>query len=240
MKAILRAPFFEVGVKNYLYGDDVLMLAKAADAAAKQYDVDVLMITPYTELRRVAEQTEHIIVMAPYMDDIRPGRGMADVLPEAILAAGAKGVVINHCERPMTLDAIYRTLKRADELELLTFVCANSIAEAKALAQLHPDIINPEPSDLIGSGKGNDLAFATMAIQAIKAVDSAIFVEQAAGIISGQQVYELIAAGAEAVGVASGVCTAADPQEMLKEMIRNVALARDERKIIIRNGQTFK
>lgn len=67
MKAKIRTPFFELGVKNYIYGDDVLALAKAADLAARKYDVDVLFISPYTEIRRVREQTERLIVLAPYM-----------------------------------------------------------------------------------------------------------------------------------------------------------------------------
>ena len=37
----IKAPFFEIGPKSYLYGDDVLELALAADAAAEKYDVDI-------------------------------------------------------------------------------------------------------------------------------------------------------------------------------------------------------
>jgi len=100
-KQKIRKPFFETGIKNYIYGDAVLEYAKVVDAAAAKYDIDVLFIAPYTEIRRVAENTENLIVIAPYMDTLRPGRGMADVLPEAIKTAGAKGVVVNHSERPM-------------------------------------------------------------------------------------------------------------------------------------------
>ena len=81
MKPTIRTPYFEIGVKNYLYGDDVLKLAQVADAAAEKYDIDVLFIVPCTELRRVVENTKHLIVLAPYMDTLRPGRGMADILP---------------------------------------------------------------------------------------------------------------------------------------------------------------
>ncbi len=118
MKKEIRVPFFEVGVKNYLYGDSVLDLAIAADKAAAKYDITVLFLSPYTEIRRVAERTKHLIVFASYMDTLYPGRGMADILPEAVKAAGAEGVVLNHCERPMTLSAIRETIKRANELEL--------------------------------------------------------------------------------------------------------------------------
>jgi len=155
VKPKIRTPYFEIGTKNYIYGDTVLEYAKAADAAAEKYDIDVLFIAPATELRRIAENTRHLIVLAPYMDTLRPGRGMADILPEGLKAAGAKGVVVNHCEKPMSLPAIKKTIDRAQELDFLVFACADTVEEAKAIAQLHPDIINPEPTELIGgSGSG--------------------------------------------------------------------------------------
>jgi triosephosphate isomerase len=64
--------------------------------------------------------------------------------------------------------------------------------------------------------------------QAVKAVFPDILVEQAAGVASGRQVYELILAGADGAGAASGICLAPDPQAMAEEMIASVRLARDE------------
>ena len=132
MKPVIRTPYFEIGTKNYIYGDKVLEYAKAADAAAEKYDIDVLFITPAVEIRRVVENTKHLIVLAPYMDTLRPGRGMADILPEGLKAAGAKGVVINHCEKPMSLPQMKATIDRARELDFLVFACADTIAEAVA------------------------------------------------------------------------------------------------------------
>jgi triosephosphate isomerase len=228
MKAKIRTPFFEIGIKNYIYGDKVLELALAAEAASKKYDIDLLFITPYTEIRRVTEHTERLIVLAPYMDTLRPGRGMADILPEAIKAAGAKGVVVNHCERPMTLSSIKKTIDRANELDLLSFACADTIAEAQAIAQLHPDIINPEPTELIGSGTVSDMAYVKKVIAVIKAIYPDILVEQAAGISTGKQVYDFIFAGAEAAGAASGIFNAPDPCRMVDEMVGNVRKAYED------------
>ena len=192
MKPVIRTPYFEIGTKNYIYGDKVLEYAKAADAAAEKYDIDVLFITPAVEIRRVVENTKHLIVLAPYMDTLRPGRGMADILPEGLKAAGAKGVVINHCEKPMSLPQMRETIERARELDFLVFACADTLAEAKAIAQLHPDIINPEPSEIIGGGNGvSPMSYVMDSIRAIKAIDDSIMVEQAAGITNGQQVYDL-------------------------------------------------
>ena len=235
MKRIIRTPYFEIGTKNYIYGDTVLEYAKAADEAAEKYDIDVLFITPAVEIRRVVENTRHLIVLAPYMDTLRPGRGMADILPEALKAAGAEGVVVNHCEKPMSLPAIKDTISRARELDMLVFACADTIAEAKAIAQLHPDIINPEPSELIGGTESgvSDMGFVKESIRAIKEIYPDILVEQAAGITSGQQVYDFIMAGSEAAGAASGIMNAKNPLAMIDEMIAATRRAADDlRKLI--------
>lgn len=229
MKKKIRAPFFEIGVKNYIYGDEVIRLAQAADAAAAEYDIDVLFLAPYVDIRRVAEQTRKLIVFAPYMDTLRPGRGMADVLPEAVHAAGAEGVVINHCERPMSLPAIQETIHRAAELDMLSFCCAGTIEEAKALAHFHPDIINPEPAELIGNASETNRKFVRESMKAIHDIDPSILVEQAAGIHSPQQVYENIMLGAAGVGVASGIVCSQNPCIMAEQMIKAVRRAIDDR-----------
>lgn len=228
MKIKIRTPFFEVGVKNYIYGDDVLNLAIAAENASAKYDIDVLFTSPYTEIRRIAEHTSRLIILAPYMDTLRPGRGQAEVLPEALKAAGAKGVTVNHCERPMTLSAIKKTIDRAHELDMFVFACADTIAESQAIAQLHPDIINPEPTELIGSGNASDMGYVMESVRAIRAIYPDILVEQAAGITNAQQVYDFIMAGSDAAGAASGIVNAADPAAMLDEMVHAVRRAADD------------
>lgn len=229
MKPTIRVPYFEVGTKNYVYGDTLLEYAIAADKAAEKYDIDVLFICPAVEIRRVCENTKNLIVLAPYMDTLRPGRGMADVLPEGLKAAGAQGVVINHCEKPMSLPQMKATIERARELDMLVFACADTLAEAKAIAQLHPDIINPEPSDIIGGGNGvSPMAYVKDSIKVIKDIYPDILVEQAAGITNGQQVYDFIMAGSEAAGAASGIMNAADPLAMIDEMIAATRRAADD------------
>ena len=231
MKPKIRTPYFEIGTKNYIYGDTVLEYAKAADRAAEKYDIDVLFITPAVEIRRVVENTERLIVLAPYMDTLRPGRGMADVLPEALKAAGARGVVINHCEKPMSLPQMKKTIDRARELDFLVFACADTLEEAKAIAQLHPDIINPEPSAIIGGGNGvSPMDYVRDSIRVIKEIYPNILVEQAAGITNGRQVYDFIMAGSEAAGAASGIMNASDPIAMIDEMIAATREAADDLK----------
>lgn len=227
-RTTIKPPFFEIGPKSYLVGDEVLELARYADEAAKKYDVDIIFTTPVVDIRRVAEATERIFVFAPHMDPIVPGRGLADTLPESLVAAGAKGVMLNHAEKPITLSALAKTIKRAKEVGLMTIVCTDTIAEAKAVACLAPTIIVAEPTELIGTGKTSDMDYVKASIEAIKSVDPNILVLQGAGISNGNDVYNVIHAGAEATGSSSGVVKAPSRKAMVDEMIGAARRAWDE------------
>ena len=125
-----------------------------------------------------------------------------------------------------------KTIDRANELDLLVFACADTVAETRAMAELHPDIINPEPSELIG-GTGNgvsDMSYVAEVIKEIRKIDPNILIEQAAGITNGQQVYDFIMAGSEAAGAASGIMNAKDPLAMIDEMIAATRRAADDLK----------
>ena len=121
----LRPPFFEIGPKNYLYGDQIIDLARLADEASQKYDVRVIFTTPYANIARVSECTKQLIVFAPHMDNIEVGRGLAAVLPESLRAAGAQGVMLNHVEKPMRIAELYGTIRRARELGMMSIVCAD-------------------------------------------------------------------------------------------------------------------
>ena len=225
----VKLPFFEIGPKSYLYGDDILDLALAADAASEKYGVDIIFTTPVVDIRRVREATKHIHVFAPHMDPIEPGRGLADILPESLVAAGADGVMLNHVEKPVTFEVLEATIKRANEVGLTTIVCADSMADAAKIATLAPDIIVAEPSELIGTGVSVGKEYVEAATKSVKDVNENILVLTAAGISNGEDVYNTIIAGADATGSSSGVAKAADRAAMVDEMIAAVRKAWDER-----------
>lgn len=229
MKRQVRTPYFETGVKCYIYGDQVFEYALQCEKMAEKYDLDIIFIAPDTEIRRIRENTKRLIILSAYMDPIRPGRGMGMVLPEALKAAGADGVVMNHSEKPMSVNAIKTNIDRCNELDLLSFVCADSLIEAEAIAKMHPDIMNPEPTECIGTGKAVGMDYVLSCIERIKAIDENILVEPAAGISCGQDVYNFIYAGADAAGAASGILNAADPYAMLEEMVSNVKKGYEDR-----------
>jgi triosephosphate isomerase len=227
-KLKIQPPFFEIGPKAYFYGDRMLALAKAADSAAKKYDVRIIITPQYSDIKLLADATENVFIFAQHMDPIKIGRGLGSVLPEAIKAAGAHGVMLNHAEKPMTLSDLNKTIKRADEVGLISIVCADTIEEAKAIAHLAPNIIVAEPTELIGTGQTSDIDFILSTIKAIKQINPEILVLQGAGISNGNDVYNIIKAGAEATGSTSGIMKAQNPEAMLEEMIHAVRQAWNE------------
>ncbi|MBD9287211.1 MAG: triose-phosphate isomerase, partial [Agathobacter sp.] len=68
----IRAPFFEIGPKSYLYGQDIVDLAIAADKASEKYGVDIIFTTPIVSISAVKAATKHIHVFAPHMAPLEP------------------------------------------------------------------------------------------------------------------------------------------------------------------------
>lgn len=224
----IEPPFFEIGPKAYLYGKDMLELAQAAEKAALKYDVRIILTPQPTDIYMLAKKTKHLLIFAQHIDPVAIGRGQGAILAEAVKAAGAVGVMLNHAEKPMTLADIRKAIQRADEVGLATMACADSIKEAEAIALFEPNIIVAEPSELIGTGQTSDEAYVKATTSAIKGVNPNIQVLQAAGISNGEDVYRVIKAGADATGTTSGIMKAKEPLRMLDEMIHAVRLAWDE------------
>ncbi len=224
----IKTPFFEIGTKAYLYGESVLALAKAADIISKKYDVSIIFDPQYVDIPKIVEETENLYIFAQHMDSLPIGRGYGSVLPEAIKAAGAVGVILNHAEKRINLAELNKTIKRADEVGLATIVCADTIEEAAAIAHLTPNIIVAEEPELIGTGKTSDADYVKKTIEVVNSINPDIYVLQGAGISSGKDVYKVIKAGAVATGSSSGIFKAVDPAAMVGEMIYAMRKAWDE------------
>lgn len=138
------------------------------------------------------------------------------------------GIMLNHTEKQLTFAELKACIMRAGEIGLYSIVCADSIAEARAIAGLEPDIIVCEPSELIGTGKTSGEEYIHAAIDAVKSVNPDILVLPAAGISNGNDVYNVICAGAEATGTTSGIMKAENKEAMVDEMLSAVRRAWDK------------
>jgi triosephosphate isomerase len=225
----INPPFFEFGPKAYLYGKDVLSLALHADRLSAQYGVQVIITPQYVDIPVLAKAVSHLLVFAQHMDHLPVGRGVGSVLPEAVKAAGAVGVLLNHAEKKIHLEVLEHTIRRADEVGLLSMACADDLQQAVLIARMAPNIIIAEAPDQIGTGNRapDDPHIIESINQAVWSVNPDIRILHGAGIRTGQDVYNIIAAGAQAAGSTSGILKANDPFKMMEEMIRSARTAWD-------------
>ena len=224
----IRAPYFEIGPKCFMWGQRMLKLAQAVDRIAEKYDLDVIVTPQYADIRLIAENTKHIHVYAQHMDTLRPGRGLGSVLPESVKEAGAVGVMLNHAEKKLDLETIEKTVARCDEAGLATIVCADSVAEVGAIAKIGPNLMVAEPTELIGTGVAADMGYVKDTIESVRAINPDIMVLQGAGISGPSDVADVIRAGAMATGVTSAVMKAADPEKAAEDLLRTLREVWDE------------
>lgn len=231
--SVIKKPFFEFGPKVYLYGAEALRFALEADRLSEKYGVDIIFSAQYMDIAPIAAATKYIKVFAQHMDPVIPGRGIGAVLPEALVAAGADGVLLNHAEKPLTLEVLAATLRRAKAVGLTTLVCAGSVEESMAVACLQPDIILAESPALIGKGHRGpqDIDEIVRINRAVQRINNDIMILHGAGIKDHHDVYEIIKAGAEATGSTSGILNAEKPLEMMDKMVAAVASAWRERNV---------
>jgi Triosephosphate isomerase len=227
----IRKPFFELGPKVYLFGDDALELALHADGLAEKFSVDIIFTAQYTDIEKIADKTRNLKVFAQHMDSNPIGRGVGAVLAEALKYAGAQGVLLNHSERPMALAELNSAIRRADQAGLATLVCAGTIEESMAVACLRPNLVLAESPALIGAGKRseNDREEIQRINTAIRSIQEDLLILHGAGISNASDVYQIILAGADGTGSTSGVLQAPDPKQMLSDMIEAVQAAYQER-----------
>ena len=216
---MIKAPFFIVNPKSYLYGAEVVKLAQIADRLAQQYHIDCLFTGQLIDLPALKQATQHLIITAQTMDPLEPGRGMGQVLPEGLQSQGVGAVVLNHAEKPLTIAALDWTIKRARTLNLMSIVCADTPEQCRAVAQLHPTMMICEPTSVIGTGTISNDEYIQQTNQAVREVDPQILIMQAAGVRTGADVTHVLQLGADGTGGTSGIIQAPDWQVKLTEMM---------------------
>lgn len=219
MSRMIQKPFFVFNPKSYLFGEELLALAKVADELAATKDIRMFITVPYGDIDRISRNTKHVIVTAQHISGIKPGRGMGQVLADSLYKAGARATFLNHAENPLTLSELINSMERAKELGMTTIVCADSVKEAQTIAKLKPDIILCEPTELIGTGKTSDDSYIITTNEAVKSINEDILVMQAAGISTAEDVYRTMSLGADGTGCTSGIVAAENPEQMLRDMV---------------------
>ena len=154
---------------------------------------------------------------AQHIDAIEPGRNTGFVSLEDIVAAGAKGTLLNHSEHKLNWEILKNTLVKLDQ-KLDVCVCAADLEECKRVASLIPKYVAYEPTEFIGN---KDLSVASERGDVIKQVVDVLAgmpIIIGAGVHSAADVKAGLDFGAKGVLVATDVVLAEDPEKELREL----------------------
>lgn len=224
----IKAPFFVINPKAYLYGEEIVSLAKKAEELANQFNVDILFTAQLIDMPKIKEIAPSLILTAQHFDPIEPGRGMGHVLPDALAYHGVQASFLNHAEFPMTLAELDKAIKLGRKHQILSVVCASSYEETKAIASLKPDIMVCEPTELIGTGETSNDEYMQTTQRIIRETSPHTLVLQAAGISSAEDVYNAFKNGADGTGGTSGIVCAESPHKVLDQMFNALDQARKD------------
>jgi triosephosphate isomerase len=203
-------------------GEKAINLARICQKVCSESQVPIFPCVQAVDVFRLASQK--FKVWAQHVDDISFGANTGQVLPEAVLAAGARGTLLNHSENKLPVEVIgsiitkLRNQGTGDSAIFKILVCAGSLEEAKEIAKLRPDMIAYEPPELIGnrqlsvSSEKPDLI--KKLTEEIKEVPLLI----GAGVHSKKDVEVGLGLGAKGILVATDVVKAEDPERELADL----------------------
>jgi len=207
-----------VNFKTYRQGTGTraVELAKTCQEVSRETSLEIIPLVQAVDIFRLNQQS--FLVWAQSADDIEFGPNTGQVLPEALLATGAKGTMLNHSENKIPTQVIISIVNRCRRLGLKTLVCAESPEEAKEIVDSGPDFLAYEPPEFIGSRTASVSTAKPEVIKEFVNKIEKIPVLVGAGIHSQKDVRIALSLGAKGILVSSDVVLAEDPKKELLEL----------------------
>jgi len=198
--------------KNYpeVQGDGAIRLSRAAERSNGVAEIIVCPPTPMISL--VASQTK-LKVFSQSVSDASGEKTTGSVVPEAVLASGGRGTILNHSENRLPMQAVGRLTKRMDSIGMEVCLCARSSSEGGRLARFETSFLAIEPPELIGTGVAVSNAKPRVVSDTVAAVRKAGYAGKilcGAGITSSADVERAVELGVDGVLVSSSVVKAGD------------------------------
>jgi triosephosphate isomerase len=208
-----------VNFKTYRQGtgEAAIRLTQICQAVEKKTSVKIFPVVQTVDIFRITSLTNGP-VWVQHVDDIEYGPNTGQILPEAVKAAGAEGVLLNHSEIKLPVEIIGETIKRCQSLKLKVLVCSGSLEEAKEIAVFKPNLLAYEPPELIGSQTTSVSKAKPKVIKDFVTEIKNIPVLVGAGIRSQQDVKRGIELGAVGILVSSDIILAQDPKKELLDL----------------------
>jgi triosephosphate isomerase len=201
-----------VNFKTYQQGtgESALNLAKICQQVSQQTNVPIFPIVQTADIFCLSSQG--FSVWAQHVDGIDFGPHTGSLLPQAVLSAGAKGTLLNHTEKKLSLPEVKNIMEKFSGQ---TLICASSLEEGRQLALLKPNFLAYEPPELIGGQVSVSQAQPEVIMAFLNEIKE-IPVLVGAGVHQQEDVQKALSLGAKGVLVSSDVVLSENPgQELL-------------------------
>ncbi len=223
----MKTPVIALNFKAYAEsaGKEGIRLAEIGKALAEKHRKTVVVSPQAPDLGLIANklaQSQFFGVFGQHYNSNEQGAYTGTITPEALVASGCKGSILNHSEKKINIAELINLIPRAKKIGLDLIVCADDVHEAVAIARLHAPCIAVEPPELIGSGISVSTAKPEVvrnSVSEIKKIDPKIKVLVGAGVSNAADVKKSIELGAEGVLLASAFVKSKNPEKLLDEML---------------------
>jgi triosephosphate isomerase len=193
-------------------GEASLNLAKICAEVSQITGIKIIPIVQTADIYRLVSQG--LEVWAQSVDAIDFGAHTGGILPEAALAAGAKGFLLNHSEKKLSSSDLEKILTKLKIKNVQTLVCTENLDEAQGIIGFQPTFLAYEPPELIGGQVSVSQARPEIISEFVAKITS-VPVLVGAGIHTLQDVQKALELGVKGILVSSSVVLAADPKEVL-------------------------
>jgi triosephosphate isomerase len=215
----LDYPHFLVNFKRYegTVGDAGLELARTIDAVGSRTDATFAVAPQTPDVRLLAEETS-LPIVAQSIDAVEPGRGNGEISVQAVAAAGADGVLINHPESPDTLADDEAFVAGCASFGLESIVCVDGVETGRAALAFDPDCLLFETPADIATGRAMTRSHPERVEAFVSMVDAEnprTRVLLGGGITDAEAVADALERGADAAGAASAFINAEDREAWL-------------------------
>lgn len=215
-------PIIVINFKTYAESSGDKALSLAQDIATVRNTGYTVAIAPsLLTLREVAERIS-LPIFAQHADPVLAGAHTGSISLDELVSLGVMGTIINHSERKIPLPILQKIVKMCREKQLLTIVCASTLAEVRKVAKLHPDFLAYEPTELIGGNISVTNAkpeIITKAVKIVAAISPNTKVLCGAGITSCEDVQKALELGTHGVLLAHIVAKAKNPKKVLEGLL---------------------
>ena len=137
---------------------------------------------------------------------------------------GATGTLLNHAERPMSVDGV-KDILEGEHRPTTICICAPEPQAAAEYARLGPDYLAVEPPELIGgdvSVTTADPGIISSTVASVKDAAPDVMVLCGAGVKTGEDLRVALELGASGVLLASGITKADRPGAALENLLKGL------------------